>query len=268
MTRRSPWQSPVRRRLAAREPIFAITLTTPSLDVAARAAALGFDLLWVEMEHSPITLETLRHIVLVTRGLSAVPFARVPLSETWTAKRVLDSGVGGVIFPFVSTPDLARQAAAACRYPPAGRRGSGAGLAMSTWPEPERYYDSADENITVIAVIEEARALDDIDAIASTPGLDALFVGTSDLSFSLGYRGRQNEAKLEDAIEAIRLAADRHGKPAGRPAASEAQAREFVDRGYTLFQTASDLGFLEAGARRFLDAFGRGPRDPRSGPLY
>ena len=102
----------------------------------------GFHLLWLELEHSPVTLETVRHVVLATRGLPAVPFARVPLTETWLAKRVLDAGVHGVIFPFVSTPELARTAADACRYPPIGHRGSGASLATTTWPEPDAYLDS------------------------------------------------------------------------------------------------------------------------------
>jgi 2-keto-3-deoxy-L-rhamnonate aldolase RhmA len=72
---------------------------------------MGFDFLWIEMEHSPVTLETLRHIVLATRGAKAVPFARVPVNEIWTAKRVLDAGVHGVIFPFTSTPGPAGGAA-------------------------------------------------------------------------------------------------------------------------------------------------------------
>ena len=81
-------------------------------------AALGFDFLWIEMEHSPITLETLRNIILATRGLKAVPIVRVPVVELWTAKRVLDMGALGVIFPFCSTPELAKLAVAACKYPP------------------------------------------------------------------------------------------------------------------------------------------------------
>ena len=150
--------------------MIAATVTTNSVDVAAHAAKLGFDFLWIEMEHSPITLETLRHMVLATRGLTALPFARVPVNELWTAKRVLDTGVSGVMFPFRSTPDLARQAVAACHYPPHGRRGSGASLASSSWPDPDRYYDSADENVTVIIIIEEERAVEQIDEIAATPG--------------------------------------------------------------------------------------------------
>src|ERR1041385_5097288 len=83
--------NPVRRRLAAGEPVFAITITVPSVESAARAAHLGFDFLWIEMEHSPITLETLRAMVLATRGAPAAPFARVPVNEPWAAKRVLDA---------------------------------------------------------------------------------------------------------------------------------------------------------------------------------
>ncbi len=264
---RPPWENPVRRRLAAGEPVFGITITTPSLDVAARAATAGFDFLWVEMEHSPVTLETLRNVVLATRSLPAVPFARVPVTETWAAKRVLDQGVHGVIFPFTSTSDLARTAVAACRYPPLGCRGSGAGLATSTWPEPDGYYDSADCNVVVVAIIEEASALDHVEAIASTPGLDVLFVGTSDLSFSMGYRGRQDEPGLQAAIDTIRDAARRHGKAVGRPAATPDQAREFVARGFTFFQTGTDLGFLEAGARRYLEPFRAGP-GVTGRPLY
>jgi len=90
----------------------------PPVEAAAHAATLGFHFLWIEMEHSPITLETLRLMVLATRGLPAAVFARVPLVELWTAKRVLDQGVCGVIFPFAGTAEKAARAAAACRYPP------------------------------------------------------------------------------------------------------------------------------------------------------
>jgi 2-keto-3-deoxy-L-rhamnonate aldolase RhmA len=247
------WQSPVKQKLHAGEAVIACTITTNSVDIAAHAASLGFDFLWIEMEHSPITLETLRNIVLATRGLPALPFARVPVNEFWTAKRVLDAGVFGVMFPFTSTPELARQAAAACRYPPHGRRGSGATLARFRWPDPDRYSDSADENITVIAIIEEVAAVDCINEIAETPGLDALFIGTSDLSFSLGLRGAQQHPHLDQAISAIVAAAKRHGKFLGRPANSPEQIAQFREQGFQLFQAPTDIGFMSAGATRYLD---------------
>src|SRR5258708_28657440 len=123
-TMTEPWVNPVRKKLMSGQPVFAVTITVNSIDVAAHAASMGFDFLWIEMEHSPITLETLRNMVLATRGLPALPFARVPVNEIWTAKRVLDAGVFGVMFPFTSTPELARQAAAPCPSPTPARRRS------------------------------------------------------------------------------------------------------------------------------------------------
>jgi 2-keto-3-deoxy-L-rhamnonate aldolase RhmA len=251
------WENPVKARLEEGRPVVAATITTNSVDAAAHLAQAGFDFLWIEMEHSPVTLETLRHIVLATRGLKAIPFARVPVNEIWTAKRVLDAGACGVIFPFTSTPELAAQAVSACRYPPQGRRGSGAGLARFTWPQVEDYYSAADQNVMVIIIVEEARALENIDAIAATPGLDAIFIGTSDLSFSLGLRGRQNEPLLDEAIAKVVSAAHRHGKVAGRPAGSPEQVKEFIEQGFLLFQAPTDLGFMTAGAKRYLQPLDR-----------
>jgi 2-keto-3-deoxy-L-rhamnonate aldolase RhmA len=250
----APWVSPVKKKLREGKTVIAATITTTSVEIAAHTAGLGFDFLWIEMEHSPITLETLRNMVLATRGLPTLPFARVPVNELWTAKRVLDQGVAGVMFPFSSTPELAQQAVAACRYPPHGRRGSGAGLAKLCWPEPDRYSDSADENITVIVIIEEARAVERIDEIAATPGVDALFIGTSDLSFSLGLRGDQKHPQLHEAIAKVVEAGKRHGKALGRPAQNPDQVKQYRDQGFQLFQAPTDLGFLSAGAKRYLEA--------------
>lgn len=250
----TPWASPVKKKLREGGSVFGATITVSSVEVAAQTATLGFDFLWIEMEHSPITLETLRSMVLATRGLPALPFARVPVNEFWTAKRVLDMGVSGVMFPFTSTPELALQAAAACHYPPHGRRGSGAGLAKFGWPDPDRYADSADENTTVIIIIEEARAVERIDEIAATPGVDAMFIGTSDLSFSLGLRGDQNHPELQEAISRVVAAGRRHGKFLGRPARSAEHVKQYREQGFQLFQAPTDIGFLSSGAASYLAA--------------
>jgi 2-keto-3-deoxy-L-rhamnonate aldolase RhmA len=253
------WESPIRRRLRESQPVFGCTITSTSLETAARAASAGFHFLWLELEHSPVTLETVRHIVLATRDLPAVPFARVPVAETWIAKRVLDAGVHGVVFPFVSTPALAKLVANACRYPPAGRRGSGAGLATSCWPDPDGYHDSADLNIIVVAIIEEASALPHVDEIAATDGIDVLFVGTGDLSFSLGLRGQQDHPQVEEAAQRVLSAAKRHGKVAGRPAGSAEHTLRYIEQGFLFFQAPSELALFEAGAQHFLTPFGIRP---------
>jgi 2-keto-3-deoxy-L-rhamnonate aldolase RhmA len=263
------WENPVKKKLREGEPVVAATITAASVEVAAQVAGMGFDFLWIEMEHSPVTLETLRNMVLATRGMKALPFARVPVNELWMAKRVLDAGVCGVIFPFTSTPELAAQAAAACRYPPAGRRGSGANLARFTWPGgADGYADSADRNVVVIVVIEEARAVDDIEAIAATPGIDILFIGTSDLSFSLGLRGNQEHPRLQEAIDKVLAAGAKHGKVVGRPAANPDQAKQYLAQGFRFFQAPTDLGFMAAGAQQYLEPLGKSAAKAKAKTIY
>ena len=247
------WENPVKKLLREGKPAVGITLTVGSAEIAAQAASLGFDFLWIEMEHSPITLESLRNMVLATRGLKALPFARVPVNEIWTAKRVLDAGVLGVIFPFTSTPELARQAVAACKYPPQGRRGSGAGLAKFRWPGAENYFDFADQNVVVVIIVEEARAVDEIEAIAATPGLDVIFVGTSDLAFSLGCRGQVDHPKVQDALKKVVAAGRAHNKILGAPAMDATLMQKYIEQGFLFFQSTTELNLMARGARQVLD---------------
>ncbi len=247
----------LRARLEAGEPVIGLTITTSNLETAVLGAKLGFDFLWVEMEHSPVSLETLRSIVLATRGLDAAVLARVPVVALWSAKRVLDQGVRGVIFPFVSDAEMAKTAAAACRYAPIGLRGSGAGLAASTWFESGIYYDSADKHMLTVCVIEEERALLHVDEIAATPGVDVLFIGTSDLSFSLGLRGRrEDEPLLEEAIGKICAAAKRHNKFLGRPVATAEEVLRYHREGFQFFQSVTELGLMRLGAQTILQPLG------------
>lgn len=260
--------NPLRARLEAGELVVGLTISTSNLETAVLGAKLGFHFLWVEMEHSPVSLESLRAIVLGTARLETAVLARVPVVELWTAKRVLDQGVRGVIFPFVSNEALAETVVRACHYPPAGLRGSGAGRAASTWFEPGNYYDSADANMLTVAVIEQKRALDHLDAIAATPGLDVLFIGTSDLSFSLGLRGRQHEPLLQEAIDAIRAAARRHGKYLGRPVAKPEDILRYRDDGFQFFQSVDELGLMRLGAEQILRPLGVYQDRASEGALY
>ncbi len=264
----SEWENPVKKLLREGKPVIGATITVASPEVAAQAANLGFDFLWIEMEHSPITLETARNMILATRGLKAVPFTRVPVNEIWTAKRALDQGSLGVIFPFTSTPELARQAVAACRYPPAGLRGFGPGLASFRWPAPEGYANFADKNVTVVVIVEQARAVEQVEEIASIPGIDVLFIGVNDLSYSLGLRGRQDDPKMKEAIEKVVAAGRRHNIALGRPAGTAEQVQRYMKEGFLFFQGSSELGLMAAGANPLLKSLGKSGFDPKTRPLY
>ena len=173
-----------------------------------------------------------------------------------------------MIFPFTSTPELAHQAVAACRYPPKGRRGSGAALAHFRWPTPEGYYDFADNNVLVVAVVEDLPGLAHIDEIAATPGIDVIFIGTSDLSFSLGLRGKQDHPKLNAAIAKIVAAAKKHGKALGRPALTPDAIKRFQKQGFLFFQTATDIELIAAGAAQLLKPFRKARRQAFAGGIW
>jgi 2-keto-3-deoxy-L-rhamnonate aldolase RhmA len=260
------WENPVKKLLRDGKPVIGMTVTVPSADVALQAARAGFDFIWIEMEHSPITLESARNMVLATQGTALMPFIRVPVNEIWTAKRALDCGALGVVFPFTSTPELARQAVAACKYPPLGRRGAGPGLATLRWPAPGGYSNFADNNALVVIIIEEKRAVDDIDAIVATPGIDVVFIGVNDLSYSYGDRGQQTP-RVKEAIAKIVAAAKKHGLPVGRPAGA-ADIKTFLAEGFSFFQGASELSLLAAGAKPVLEAAGKTAPDLKNRPLY
>ncbi len=260
------WENPLKKILRDGKSVVGMTVTIPNADVVLQAARLGFDFVWIEMEHSAISLESARDMILATQGTHLIPIVRVPVNELWTAKRALDCGALGVIFPFTSTPELARQAVAACRYPPLGKRGAGPGLASLRWPAPQGYADFADKNALVIIIIEEKRAVENIDAILDVPGIDVVFIGPNDLSYSYGDRGRQTD-EVKAAIATILAAAKKRGIPCGRTAGLT-DIKASTEQGFQFFQASSELSFLAAGARPFLEAAGKNPPDMKNRPLY
>lgn len=261
---KAPGESSLKKALKEGRAVVGATITVPNVDTALAAANAGFDFLWIEMEHGPISLESLREILLATRGASAVPITRVPFNEPWLAKQVLDMGSLGVVFPFTSTRELAEQAVASCKYPPLGIRGFGPGLAASRYGlGGSDYVRFADENVLVVVIIEERRAVESIEAIASVPGIDVLFIGVNDLSYSLGVRGRTGDPSVEQAVEKVLAAGRRHGIPVGYPAGSPAEINRRIAQGFRFFQASNELGLLRSGARELLSGVERpAPPDP------
>jgi 2-keto-3-deoxy-L-rhamnonate aldolase RhmA len=257
-------ENPVKKALKEGKVVVGATVTAASPDVAATLAGVGFDFLWIEMEHSPLTLETVRSMILATRGLKAMPFTRVPVNEIWMAKRVLDSGSLGVIFPFTSTRELAEQAVKACKYPPLGLRGYGPSLAAPRWGmSGADYAKFANENVMVIVIIEQKQAIDNIEAIAAVPGIDVLFIGANDLSYSLGIGGNTSAPLIEEAYAKVLAAAKKHNIPVGYPSGNPAEINKRIAQGFRFFQATSDLGMMSAGAR---DMLGKIQRAESSAP--
>jgi 2-keto-3-deoxy-L-rhamnonate aldolase RhmA len=246
-------ENPVKKALKESKVVIGATVTAANPDIAATLAGVGFDFLWIEMEHGPITLETARSMILATRGLKAMPFTRVPVNEPWLAKRVLDIGSLGVIFPFTSTKELAEQAVKSCKYPPLGIRGAGPAMAASRWGmSGGDYVKFANENAMVIVIIEQKLAIDNIEEIAAVPGIDVLFIGANDLSYSLGVGGNVNAPIVEEAMTKVLAAAKKHNIPVGFPSGNPVEINKRIAQGFRFFQASSDLAMMSAGARDML----------------
>jgi 2-keto-3-deoxy-L-rhamnonate aldolase RhmA len=246
------WVNPVKKVLNAGGVVIGGTVTAANLDTMSVMANAGFDFLWIEGEHSPITLETMRNMILMTQGRRAVPFTRVPVNELWTAKRMLDIGSLGVVFPFTDTPELAKQAVAACKYPPEGKRGVAPGLATLRWPAPGGYPKCANQNVMVITIVERPIAIEQIEEIAAVPGIDVLFIGLNDLSYGYGIPGQLTAPVMKQAVARVMAAAKKHNLPVGGPGGA-ADIKRMIAEGYRFIQGPSDLSLLQIATRGFFD---------------
>ena len=180
--------------------------TCISLSDAQAAEALGpdADLLWIDTEHSSLTLDSIKTMMMALKGTDTAALVRVPWNDPVLVKPVLDLGADGVIFPMIRTAEDVRRAVSACRYPPAGERGFGPLRPLDYGRKNAvEFCDDADENIIVVVQIEQAEAVENIDEIVAVEGLTSLAFGPMDLSASLGHRGQPGHPAVEEAVKHV-----------------------------------------------------------------
>ncbi|MDH5020217.1 HpcH/HpaI aldolase family protein [Halobacterium rubrum] len=224
--------------------------------VAELLAAEAFDFVVLDGEHSENTIGDLAdgvRAVAASDG-NADPVVRVSGADAAEIRRVLDLGVAGVVVPQVESAAEAREAVAATRYPPEGRRGVAGGRASGYGSDLGEYVESANDDVATILQIETPGAVADADDIAAIDGLDALFVGPADLSARLGAFGDFDAPDFREAVEAVVAAADDEGVPVGTLATTpeEITVRR-DDWGMDFVVAGTDVGHLRAGARAFLE---------------
>src|ERR1043166_1718174 len=177
----------VRAKLKRGEPSVGTWLTLPDTVAARLMARVGFDWLTVELEHTPINLETAAQSFAVIAGTGCVPLARVPWNTGENIKRVLDTGAYGIVVPMVNSRAEAEAVVRAARYQPLGERSIGGQLHAANFDtDPATYYDRANEEILVVLMIEHIKAIEAADDIFSVPGIDVVFIGPNDLHHSMG----------------------------------------------------------------------------------
>lgn len=222
----------------------------------------GAEYIIYDMEHTGLGYETLKTQIAHCRGLDVAPMARVPRSDYHFLARALDVGARGIMIPMVESVEQAEAIAAACRYPPSGRRGAAFGFAHDEYKSgsPKEIMDKANQQILVIAQIETERGLEVVDEIAAVEGIDVLWLGHFDMTNFLGIPGQFQNPKYTDAIQSIVQAGQRNQKGLGFMAADENWMREYRDHGFNMLACGTDQGLLTTAASRVLDSV-RNPAD-------
>ena len=208
----------------------------------------GFDWLLLDTEHSPNEVpDVLAQLQAVQAG-TASAIVRPAWNDIVLIKRFLDIGAQTLLIPFVQTPDEARRAVEATRYPPGGIRGiTGSGRA-SRYGRVKDYLRNASQEICLLVQVETRSALDQLEAIASLEGVDGVFIGPSDLSASLGHIGNPAHPEPQKAMQDAVTRLKKIGKPAGILTGNEDEIRRYISWGYTFVAVGSDVGLLGRGA--------------------
>ena len=217
--------------------------------VAEAMGHAGFDWSVVDMEHSPLDLMAVVHMLQAIAGTPMVPVLRVPWNDTVNIKRVLDAGAQTLLVPFVQNAEEARRAAAAVRYPPQGIRGMAGMSRGSKFGTAPDYFNTANEGISVIVQLETPQAVDQLEAIAAVDGVDALFLGPADLSGAMGHIGKLTHPAVMDVMAQAVRRCKAAGKPVGTVGGTPEVVGQYRAMGFDFVAIASDLGLLMRAAQ-------------------
>jgi 4-hydroxy-2-oxoheptanedioate aldolase len=235
-------------------------LSVPAAYSAEAMSRQGWDSLTIDLQHGITDYLKAADMLAAMAASEVVPLARVPWREPGIIMKMLDAGALGVICPMVNSRLEAEEFAAAMRYPPKGRRSFGPARAALCYGGD--YAQHANDEVLAIAMIETQSALSNVEEIAATPGIDALYIGPADLSLSLGEKpGFDSEVpKVVAAIDKILAAAKANNIQAGIHNATAAYARKMADKGFRLLTVGSDSRFMIAGAQAAVAEFRGGDK--------
>jgi 2-keto-3-deoxy-L-rhamnonate aldolase RhmA len=233
----------VKQKLARGEQVVGGTVSTADVDIYCAMASSGFDFLWIEMQHSPLTYAQVATMIRACPG-PALPFIRVPDANEGDVQKAVDIGALGVIVPMVDTIEKIQDAITFAKYPPIGKRSQGGGQYGTLWGR--NYRAAANDNIMIVAMIENQQGAAIVDEIAALDQVDVVFVASSDLSSFTGLQ--QGNPEYEALVTKIKDATLNAGKYLAGPSAWKG-----TRDGYTFFQGPPETALIRSGARLSLE---------------
>jgi 2-keto-3-deoxy-L-rhamnonate aldolase RhmA len=218
------------------------TVSSSDPDIFCSMAGAGFDFLWIEMQHSPLSYQEVARMIWACRGAPAMPFIRVPDATEGDIQKAVDIGAMGIIIPMVENLEKVKAAIKFAKYPPVGARSQGGGQYGSLWGSD--YRKNANDNVMIVAMIESPAGVAIAEQIASLPGVDAVFAASTDLSSFSGLR--QGDPQYEAMVTKIHDLTLKYGKGLGGPLAWKNRP------GFNFFQGPGETSLLRSGARAAL----------------
>jgi 2-keto-3-deoxy-L-rhamnonate aldolase RhmA len=222
-------------------------------DIARIAKATGHDFIFIDMQHSLFTTETVGHMAQAALGCGIAPMVRVRAPDDPNVPLLLDNGVTGIIFPDVETADDARRAVNAAKFAPIGQRSVCGGYPYFIFaPTPlDQAISAMNEATLVVCMIETVKGLQNVEEIAAVDGVDVVHVGSNDLLVSMGKPGRFGDPEIMAAIERVIDVAAAHGRYSGFGGDRNLERQvQLIRRGARFLTTQTDIGFLMAEANR------------------
>ena len=227
-----------KQKLREGRPLVGATVFSPDPNIYCAVANAGYDFTWIEMQHSPLTFADVAKMIWACRGSLAMPFIRVPDATEGEIQKATDIGALGIIVPTVDTVEKAQAAVQWSKYPPEGRRSQGSGQYGALWGSDYRLL--ANDNMVVVIMIETPIGVENVEKIASVPGIDVIFAASTDLGNFSGHK--QGEPDYEALVTRIHDVTLQHGIRLGGPQAWKSRP------GFSFFQGPGETQLLQTGA--------------------
>lgn len=248
--------NPVKQKLLQNEVSIGTMIfesNTPGIAQALEVTGAEFAL--YDMEHTGIGIESIRQLMSYNRGLDIVPLVRVPDAQYTYMARVLDVGAKGIMVPFVNTKEQAEAVVKATKYYPLGERGTVFGLAHDNFINGEivEKMKKINDETLIIVQIETEEAMENLEEIVSTEGVDVAFVGSLDLSQSMGIPGEMQHPKLIEAMERIVEVCDKYNKAAGCIVTNPTAAVHWIKKGYRFVSMSGDVWLMQYALKKSIN---------------
>ena len=244
-SQQTPVFNTVKQKLAEGQQVVGATVATADADIYCAVANSGFDFIWIEMQHSPLTYTDAARMIWACRDAPAIPFIRIPSATEGDIQKATDIGALGIIVPMVDSMEEIRDAVTYAHYPPFGKRSQGGGQYSALWGS--GYRAAANENIMVVAMIEQPAGVAIIEEVANLEGVDVVFVASSDLGSFTGLP--QGHPEYEALVTTVRDTTLGAGRTVGGPLAWMS-----TRDGYGFFQAPSTTSLVRSGAQAVLQS--------------